>query len=352
MAENRDIWVLLEAEENKLHPAAAALLDEGGRLARELKSQLHAVYLGPELEGLAAEVGTRGGRRLYLGRDAGWRQYDPFLWEPVLTALLKKYRPGLLLALASSSGADLLPRLAFKLNAPLVTACADIEVRSDGSLLFLKPVQNGRLFANIPGTEGGLQLATFLPERLSVAEPPGTESPVPEILPLELVVGDQVPQLCLKGYLQADPRTIDISAAQVIVAIGRGLGGPEQLAAAEAFADAVSGAIGGTRPMVDEKIIPYERQIGQTGKRVAPKLIFLCGISGAVEFTQGIRNAGCSLAINSDPQAPILNSVDLGIVGDLHQLLPRLRAHVVALKSAEQAEAGGDRVTTNGGHKP
>ena len=130
------------------------------------------------------------------------------------------------------------------------------------------------------------------------------------------------------GYLKADHRTIDISEAEYIVAIGRGLGAAENLPMIKELADHIGAAIGGTRPMVDAGILPFERQIGQTGKRVSPKLVFLCGISGAAEFIRGIEDAGKKLAINIDDQAPIFRSADLGIVGDMNEVIPRIIGRV------------------------
>jgi electron transfer flavoprotein alpha subunit len=320
-----------------------------------LNVQLHALFLGPAIENMLQDVGARGARKLYLCANEGLRQYDPSIYEQVLGDLLKERQPGLLLALASSIGSDLLPRLAFKLGSPLVTRCADIEVKADGTLNFLKPVHSGRLFANIHCRGEGVKMATFLPERLTGDDEPLSDAHQAEIAPLRMTADGSASAIRVTGFAQADHRTIDITEAQVIVAIGRGLGAKENLAAVEAFADRIGGAIGGTRPMVDERILPYERQIGQTGKRVSPKLIFLCGISGAIEFTQGVRNPGASIAINSDPQAPILKSVDLGIVGNLNEVLPQLLEHIsrattsggAAARSGEKAK----KATSNGGQR-
>lgn len=355
MAENRDIWVLLEAEDNKISRQSKALLGEGERLAREINGQLHAIFLGPALDGINRDVGSRGAGKLYLCANEGLRQYDPSIYEQILGDLLKESQPALLLALSSSLGSDLLPRLAFKLGAPLVTRCADIEVKADGALNFLKPVHNGRLFANVLCRGEGVKMATFLPERLAGNEEPLTDGNEAEIAALKMAVCRPAPAIRVTGFAKADHRTIDITEAQVIVAVGRGLGAKENLAAVEAFADRVGAAIGGTRPMVDEKILPYERQIGQTGKRVSPKLIFLCGISGAIEFTQGVRNAGASIAITIDPQAPILKTVDLGIVGNLNEVLPQLLEHISRAAASDGAAAqSGAKVAkaiSNGGQR-
>jgi electron transfer flavoprotein alpha subunit len=328
MNANKEIWVLLEADDKKISRQSLALLEEGARLASECDGQLQAVFLGPAIEGIGREAGSRGAGTLHQCVDEGLRQYDPLFYEQVLLDLLKERQPFLLLALSSSLGSDLLPRLAFKLGAPLVTHCAEIEVQENGELHFIKPVQKGRLFSTVQCTGEGMRMATFLPERLDSREASKTNESVAELSEMKRLPADQTRPVRVTGFLKADHRTMDITEAEIIVAIGRGLGSKENLKAIESFADQIGGAIGGTRPMVDEGILPYERQIGQTGKRVAPRLIFLFGISGATEFVQGIAAAGTSVAINIDSQSPILKSVDLGIVGDLNVLTPKIVQHI------------------------
>ena len=328
MNSNRDIWVLLEADDDKISRHSAALLEEGERLSSELQGELHAVFLGPPVADIGKEAGERGARKLHLYVNEGLRQYDPGIYEDVLHELLLKREPCLLLALASSVGSDLLPRLAFRLGAPLVTNCADVHVQGDGELHFVKPVQKGRLFATIRSKGEGMTMATFLPERLMGGEEFEMKESVAEISEMSKVSGSKAAPIKVTGFVKADHRSIDITEAEIIVAVGRGLGSKENLDAVKAFADQIGGAIGGTRPMVDAGILPYERQIGQTGKRVSPKLIFLCGISGATEFTQGIANAGTSVAINIDPQSPVFKAADLGIVGDLNDLTAGILKHI------------------------
>jgi electron transfer flavoprotein alpha subunit len=328
MNANKEIWVLLEADDNKISRQSLALLEEGERLSSECNGHLHALFLGPAIEGIGREAGSRGADKLYQFVDEGLRQYDPLLYEQVLLDLLKERQPLLLLALSSALGSDLLPRLAFKLNAPLVTNCAEIEVQADGELQFSKPVQQGRLFAAVQCKGEGVRMATFLPERLISREASVVNDGEAELGELRKPSEAKSSPIKVTGFLKADHRTIDITEAEIIVAIGRGIGSKENLRAIESFADQIGGAIGGTRPMVDAGILPYERQIGQTGKRVSPKLIFLFGISGATEFVQGIANAGTSVAINIDSQSSILKAVDLGIVGDLSVLAPKIVQHI------------------------
>jgi len=334
MNTNKDVWVLVEAEDGKISRHATALLEEGKKLAAELSGELHALYLGPELGGIGAEAGARGAGKLYACIDGKLRQYDPLRYQQVILNLLKKQQPRLLLALSSSLGSDLLPRLAFNLHSPLVSNCAEIEVEADGELLFMKPVHKGRLFAKVRCQGEGIRIASYLPERLPSCDEAGAGSPA-ELVALGAAAEDKAAAIQVTGFLKADHRTIDITEADIIVAVGRGVGSKESFGLVQKLADGIGGAIGGTRPMVDAGVIPYERQIGQTGKRVAPRLIFLLGISGATEFVQGIVGGATTVAVNLDRQSPVFKAADLGIVGDLEQLMPTIVKHVRDLTGSD-----------------
>ncbi len=338
MNEHKDILVILEGEDGAISRHSACLLVEGARLTREAGGDLHAVLIGPSAQSVAKEAGTYGAKTLHLA-DGGTAGYDPTAYQRIFDRLLPELKPNLVLGLASSVCTDLLPRLACRHQAPLITNCADIEVTADGTLEFLRPIQNSRLFAHVRCPDNGLKLATVLPEYLADAEIQSER--LAEVFGPALSGASQAGPIRVTGFVPADHRRIDICEAQVIVAVGRGLGGKEQLASAEALADRLGAAIGGTRPMVDMRMLPYERQIGQTGKRVSPKLILLCGISGAVEFTQGIKGGGKRIAINVDPNAPALKAADLGIVGDCRVVLPRLLAFIdnLAGKAAPKTAA-------------
>lgn len=328
MSSSNEIWVLLEADDRKISSRSAALLAEGRRLSHEAGGELHAIFLGPALEAIGTDARLGGVTRLYLNDDEAFLQYDPALYEDALNNLIADHKPALLLALSSSIGSDLLPRLAFKWESALVVNCADIEVRESGGFQFIKMVQKGRLFASVNSPTPGMKMATFLPERLATDSPLPDSSGEVKVALFKTQADRKRAAITVTGFIKADHRTIDIAEAEVIVAVGRGVVSIESFAAVKEFADQVGGAIGGTRPMVDAGMIPYERQIGQTGKRVSPKLIFLFGVSGATEFIQGVSNPGTSVAINIDRQAPVFKSVDLGVVGNITELTPKLVSRV------------------------
>jgi electron transfer flavoprotein alpha subunit len=221
-----------------------------------------------------------------------------------------------------------MPRIAFKIQTPLLTNCVDIEVRPDGKLFFIKPVHKNRFHARICTTSQSSTLATLLPKALQDTKQSKKENTSLEIFQVDrqqLNLSDAIEVI---GFIKADHRTIDITEAETIVAVGRGVGSEENYKMIKVFADRIGGALAGTRPAVDMGRMPYERQIGQTGKRVSPKLLFLLGISGATEFTKGIDGAGTVVAVNKDRHAQVFNMADLGIVADLENITPKFLDHI------------------------
>lgn len=335
MDRGKDVWVLLEEENHQVQPYSLALIEEARPLVRQFGGRLKAVFFGPWVEGLDRLVGSYGVEDLCWFADDALEIYIPEIYEELLTRLFVEEPPFMVMAAATAMGSDLMPRLAAKLRAPLVTHCTEINIGNE--IEFIKPVQNGRLHATTICKSDGIKMVTMNPTDLTYtkAKPEGDSARVIELKP-----EFQKDKILIRpmGYLKADHRTIDISEAEYIVAIGRGLGSEENLPMIKELADHIGAAIGGTRPMVDANLLPFERQIGQTGKRVSPKLVFLCGISGASEFMRGIEDAGTKLAINIDGQAPIFRSVDLGIVGDMKEVIPGIIGRVVQRRSPKPKE--------------
>ncbi len=332
---DRDVWVVLEAEDMKIKGSSFALIDEGKRLAVQVGGGLTAVFIGQGLEGINELVGTHGANHLYLFHEETLHQYVPELYERLLTQLLSGKKPYLVMAAATSLGSDLMPRVAAKLKAPLVTNC--VEVRAGEDLEFIKPAQNGRLHATVICKAPGTKMATIDPDSLTIAKEE-REPRIAEVTEMGPATGGDGLSVRVTGFLKADHRTIDISEAEIILAIGRGVGSKENFAMIREFADRIGAAIGGTRPAVDVGILPFERQIGQTGKAVSPKLIMMCGISGAMEFTKGIENARTKVAINIDRQSRVFKSIDLGIVGDLNRVIPQIIEHIDAMVDQGKAQ--------------
>lgn len=325
MTTNNDIWVLLETEDHRLGSYCAGLIHQGKRLSDKRGGELYAVLMGPHKDGINPPLGTQGVKHLYHYRDDTLADYTPELYEYLVTDLLLKYKPYLFLSAATSLGSDLMPRIAAKLKAPLVTHC--VEIRADEDTEFIKPVQNGRLQATVVCKTNGTRMATMSPEVLMVAEEVNLPKAA-QVTEIKTPVAEVPTRILFRAFLKADHKAIDIREAEFVIALGKGIGTEENVSIYERFADQIAAAIGGSRPVVDVGILPFERQVGQTGKEISPKLIVLCGISGSVYFTKGIEAARTKIAINTDRNASILKEVDLGIVADVNKLIPQFIEYI------------------------
>ncbi len=320
MTTNNDIWVLLETEDKRLGSYCTGLIHQGKILSDKRGGELYAVLIGPHMDGITSLLGTQGVKHLFHCRDDALADYIPETYGYLVTDLLLKYKPYLLLSAATSLGSDLMPRVAAKLKAPLVTNC--IEIRADGNTEFIKPVQNGRLHATVVCRTDGTRMVTMSPEVLMVAEEVNLPQTA-QVTEITASVAEVPTRIRFRAFLKADHKTIDIKEAEFVIAIGKGIGKKENVPIYERFADQIAAAIGGSRPIVDVGILPFERQVGQTGKEISPKLVVLCGISGSVYFTKGIEGARTKIAINTDRNASVFRDVDLGIVADVNMLIPK-----------------------------
>jgi len=237
-----DVWVLLEAEGRKLSASAQGLLQEGKRLADALGGDLSAILLGPDVEKLTETVGGCGTRRLYRHQDERLERYSPEIYTGILSVLMQEHTPRLFLAAASSLGADLMPRVAATLGVPLVTNCLDVLVGDE--IAFTKAVQSGRLQATIAARASGTCMATLDPDALPAPSEASATQAV-EVCKIDTKISDISTSLHVSNYLKADPKTVDIREAEIVVAIGNGIGAKDNLSAFENFAAAIGAAIGG-----------------------------------------------------------------------------------------------------------
>lgn len=325
VAATNDVWLLLEAAEGRLGAYADSLMREGRRLAGALAGDLSAILLGPDIDGLEETLGRFGVNRLYHQRDDSLADYHPEIYTALLGGLLQRHRPRLFLSLAASLGADLMPRLAATIGAPLVMSCSNIDIAAE--IEFTKRVQGGRLQATIAASGGGTNLATLHPEYLPDPEDAKRDT-VTERHEVTVELAAIPTRLEVTSRHKADPKTVDIREAETVVALGNGVGANGDIAAYEQFAELIGASLGGSRPVIDSGVLPHERQIGQTGRSISARLAILCGISGSEYFTKGIEQAAVKIAVNSDRDAAIFQHADLGIVTDVNALIPKLTEHL------------------------
>lgn len=339
MPEAKRIWVLIEQEEGRPHPVSWELLGAAGRLAADLPdSVVEGVLLGHNVGHIPAEAFRYGAARVYVIDDPVLAVYRNLPYAVGISALVRKYAPEIFLVGATTLGRDLASAIATRVGTGLTADCTELTIDPEKKILAAtRPTFGGNLMATILCKQHRPQMATVRPRVLPLPQPK-------ESLPGEVIVEplglteDDVPVKLLRVIPNVG-ENVDLEYADVIVAGGRGLGGPEGFKLVEELANELGGVVGATRAAVDAGWIKATHQIGQTGKTARPKLYIAAGISGAIQHRVGISGSDFILAINTDPDAPIFQIADLGIVGDVYEVLPELIAQVRARKA-----------TVNGGH--
>jgi len=319
------VWVFIEHRDGRIRNVSLELLGEGRKLADELKEELAAVLIGSEVEGLTKELFASGADTVYLVEHPLLKTYTTDGYTIAFTSLIQKYRPSVVLVGATNDGRDLGPRVAARLQTGLTADCTGLSIDPETRrVAWTRPAFGGNIMATILCPDRNPQMGTVRPKVF--------KKPVPDFARTGKTIRETV------EIAESDIRTkvvdtvhvlttsLNLEDAEVICSGGRGLGKPENFALVEALADAVGGSVGASRAAVDAGWKPYPHQVGQTGKTVAPKIYFACGISGAIQHLAGMQTSDIIVAINKDPDAPIFKVADYGIVGDINVVLPLLTA--------------------------
>lgn len=327
-----DIWIIVQHREGTIEAPTFGLTAEAHRLIAELGGEgtVTAVVLGPAPAETMETLGNYGVSRVLHLVDAHMSRYNGEYFSQALLQAVKNSNLTCLLAAQSPQMDDLCPRLAAMLETSLLTRAMDFHINADGSARAIRPLANGYLFEEIVLSDKTPPIVSFLPAVL-LDTAPGENKPAPLQPAGPKVPGDAL-RTTVTAVLEAAPEDLELEEADIIVAGGRGVGKGEAFDVIHQLARAIGGTVGATRPVIDWGTLPYERQIGQTGKYVAPRLIINCGISGANEYTAGIEKSGRVIAIDSNPRARIFKFADLGVIGDVHEILPMLISRIEELK--------------------
>lgn len=341
-----DIWIWVHHRDGTIEAATHGLATEAVRLISELGGEgvVTAVACGSlpktELTALSAFGVNRALHFADKGMESLMAEEISLLLHHTIQSTAD-YEPTCLLAAQTAEIEDLFPRLAALMNSGLVTRALDFHMEKKDETIearAIRPIANGYLFEELTLDCKSPLLVSFLPPVLFDTEanpealkPDKTEENTLEIMTIspELTTN---PKTSLTNRIQADPENMDLEDADIIVAGGRGVGKGDAFDIIHKLARVIGGTVGATRPVIDRGILPYERQIGQTGKYVAPNLIINCGISGANEYTAGIEKSQKVIAIDQNPRARIFRFADLGVVGDLNEILPLLVSRIEELK--------------------
>ncbi len=321
------VWVNVELERGRVHPVSWELLGEGRKLADQLGVALSAVVIGPDekaTEEACAESFFHGADSVYVVRHPVLAHYRTDPYTKALTRLVGRYKPEILLLGATTLGRDLAGAVATTLATGLTADCT--ELRIDGetrSLAATRPTFGGSLLCTIHTLNCRPQMATVRP-RVMAMPPRDTQRSGQVIQETVALDEDDIVTKVLSYIPDAAAEEAQLAYADIVVAGGRGLGGPANFQHVKELARLLGGDYGGSRPVAQAGWISLDRQIGQTGKTIRPKLYIAAGISGAVQHRVGVEGADVIVAINSDPAAPIFGFATYGIVGDALRILPAL----------------------------
>jgi electron transfer flavoprotein alpha subunit len=317
----KDIWVFVEIKDNKVRNVTYELLGKARQLADEVGEKVCAILLGKEVKRLCKDLSAYGADKIFVAEDDCLEQYytDPF--TSVLVGLITKYEPNIVIYPATKIGRDLAPRVAATLEVGLTADCTGLSIQ-DGRLLQTRPAFGGNIMADIISVTRP-QMATVRPNVMKKSEP--VKDRVTEVVKTPVKIDLKGIRTVIKEIISIrSSDAVPLDEAEIIVSGGRGIGNKENFKIIEGLADVLNAAVGASRSAVDLGWKPKSFQVGQSGITVSPKIYIACGISGKIQHLVGMSGSDIIIAINKDPEAPIFNVADYGIVGDLNKVIPAL----------------------------
>lgn len=314
----RDIFVFVEYRDSTVRKASLELLSRGRQMAGKFSSSLCAVLVGSGVKELAQTLKGFADKIIFTDseelKDYGWDTYGSALEQ-----ILKKYDPMIVLGTSSMIGKDLFPRIAARMRATMISDAVGMDFHEEG-VKVKKPLFGGKVVSWLAPDAASMSFITFRPNSFAVE----TADAQGEIMEEGLTI-EKDPRMKTVSLEKSGSKKVDLQEADFIICGGRGMKGPEHFDALEEIAGLMGGRVGASRTVVDSKWREYDDQIGKSGKTVSPKLYIGCGISGALHHIMGMDTSKVIVAINKDPNAPIFQYADYGIVDDLFQVLPALK---------------------------
>jgi electron transfer flavoprotein alpha subunit len=325
-----DVWIVAEQRNGEIRKVTFELISEARRLADKLGVSAAAVLLGHNIQDKAAALGNYGADKVYMADDQKLAVYTTDAYVAVISELVKAHQPAILLLGASVQGKDLSARLSARLGVGLAMDCTAIQL-ADGNLVATRPMYGGKVFAQVSLEGNKPQMVSARPNVLSVSQP--NPSRAAEVEKIAVNLDDSVLKTKVVEILADESGKVDLTEAEIIVSGGRGMKEAINFKVLEELAEVLGATVGASRSAVDAGWRPQTDQVGQTGKVVTPNLYIACGISGAIQHLAGMALSKVVVAINKDPDAPIFQKADYGIVGDLFEYVPLLREEIKKVKS-------------------
>jgi len=323
IAQYKDVWVWCETSEGRLKGVALELVTKGRELADKLGEKLVAVLIGHEIEAHAETLIHQGADKVFVVDEKVLEHYTTDAYTIALNTLIAPHKPAIVLYGATSNGRDLAPRVAARMALGLTADCTGLDIDEERQLIQTRPAFGGNIMAEIISPYTRPQMATVRPNVFKPNEP--DTSRTGEIEKVEMTISPiQVRTKVLESVSEFVEGMKSVEEADVIVCSGRGIKDPSNLELPKQLAQLLDAAVGGSRPIVDLGWLPPSQQVGQSGRTVCPKLYIALGISGAIQHLAGMSSSDIIVAINKDPDAPIFEIADFGIVGDIFAVLPEV----------------------------
>lgn len=332
----KGIFVFAQQVDNKVTGVALELIGKAKELAKDLNAEVTAVLLGHNVDDMCKELASYGADRV-LAVDSP--DLEVYMTEPYAFALAKiinDYKPEVVLVGATAIGRDLAPRVSARVHTGLTADCTGLAVDEETkNLLMTRPAFGGNIMATIECPEHRPQMATVRPGVMQKIAP--VDASAAKIEKVDIQIPAEAKNVEILEIVKDVAEAVDIQDAKILVSGGRGVGGPEGFKLLEEVAQELGATVSSSRACVDAGWISKDRQVGQTGKTVRPKLYIACGISGAIQHLAGMEDSDVIIAINKDATAPIFEVADYGIVGDMFKILPIFKDElkkVIAEKNA------------------
>ena len=319
----KGVWVFIEQKNGKVQSVSYELLGKAQELAKKLDTTVSGVLIGNKLEDQLDELTFCGADNIYLVESPELTNFQDEPYTNILVELVRKYKPEILLCGATNIGRSLISRVAINIKAGLTADCTGLDIEPDKKILLqTRPAFGGNIMATIISPNYRPQMATVRHKVFTPMEPDKKRKS--KIIRENFDPALYASRTKLLDIIDEIESTVNLSEADIIVSGGRGMGGAENFKILEELAHVLGAAVGSSRAAVDAGWMPYSHQVGQTGRTVAPKIYFACGISGQIQHLVGMQSSKIIVAINKDPDAPIFKVATYGIVGDLFQVVPAL----------------------------
>lgn len=319
----KGVWVFAEQRDGIVASVAFELLAKAKELAKDLNTYVGAILLGSNITDKAQELIYRGADKVFVVDSPALEHYIAENYTKVISGLIGKYKPEIILAGATTTGRSLVSRIAVSIHAGLTADCTGLDIDKEKKILIqTRPAFGGNIMAQIISPNHRPQMATVrhkvMPEAIADSSRKG------EIIKDNFDQNLQDKRIKFLDFIKEAISTVNLSEADIIVSGGRGLGEGKNFSLIEELAEVLGAAVGSSRASVDAGWIPYSHQVGQTGRTVCPKIYIACGISGQIQHLVGMQSAKTIIAINKDPDAPIFKVADYSIVGDIFKVIPLL----------------------------